>query len=77
MSSNGRLAGKVAVVTGAASGIGEGTVRRFVEEGAKVVMADVQDDRGRALAAELGSNTRYIHCDVTDESQVRSEEHTV
>lgn len=70
MSSNGRLAGKVAVVTGAASGIGEGTVRRFVEEGAKVVMADVQDDRGRALATELGANTRYIHCDVTDESQV-------
>ena len=70
MSANGRLAGKVAVVTGAASGIGEGAARRFVEEGAKVVLADVQDDRGRALANELGADTRYVHCDVTDESQV-------
>ncbi len=70
MSANGRLAGKVAVVTGAASGIGEGTARRFVEEGAQVVLADVQDDRGRALASELGADTRYIHCDVTDEGQV-------
>jgi NAD(P)-dependent dehydrogenase (short-subunit alcohol dehydrogenase family) len=66
----GRLAGKVAVITGAASGIGEGTARRFVEEGAKVVLADVQDDKGRALCAELGESTRYVHCDVTDESQV-------
>jgi len=70
MSVKGRLAGKIAVITGAASGIGEGATRRFVEEGAKVVMADVQDDRGRALCAELGAHARYTHCDVTVESQV-------
>ena len=42
----GRLDGKVAVITGAASGIGEGTVRRFVEEGARCVVADIQDEAG-------------------------------
>ncbi len=65
-----RLEGKVAVVTGAASGIGEGTVRRFVEEGARVVVADIQDEAGQALAAELGEVATFAHCDVTDESQV-------
>jgi len=66
----GRLAGKVAVITGAASGIGEGTARRFVEEGARVVLADLQDDKGRTLCAELGDDTRFVRCDVTDEAQV-------
>lgn len=66
----GRLAGKVAVITGAASGIGEGTARRFVEEGARVVLADLQDDKGRALCSELGDDTRFVRCDVTDEAQV-------
>ncbi|MEM9131181.1 MAG: glucose 1-dehydrogenase [Actinomycetota bacterium] len=65
-----RLEGKVAVVTGAASGIGEGTVRRFVEEGARVVVADIQDDAGQALAAELGDVATWIRCDVTDEADV-------
>jgi NAD(P)-dependent dehydrogenase (short-subunit alcohol dehydrogenase family) len=67
---NGRLAGKVAVITGGSSGIGEGTVRRFVAEGARVVIADIQDERGRALAAELGDATRFAHCDVTREDDV-------
>jgi NAD(P)-dependent dehydrogenase (short-subunit alcohol dehydrogenase family) len=65
-----RLTGKVAVVTGAASGIGEGVVRRFVDEGARCVIADIQDERGSALAQELGECARYVHTDVTDEDQV-------
>ena len=65
-----RLHGKVAVVTGGASGIGAGTVRRFVDEGARVVIADLQDDAGQALAAELGDGTRFIHTDVTREADV-------
>ena len=67
---SGRLKDKVAVITGGASGIGEGTVLRFVEEGARVVIADVQDEPGRALAARLGDAARYVHTDVTVESDV-------
>lgn len=67
---NGRLAGKVAVITGAASGIGEASARRFVEEGARVVIADLQDDRGRAVADSLGDAARYVTCDVADEDHV-------
>tara|TARA_R110002072_G_scaffold1369_6_gene11244 strand:- start:990 stop:1802 length:813 start_codon:yes stop_codon:yes gene_type:complete len=68
----GRLAGKIAIVTGGASGIGEGTVRRFVEEGARVVIADVQDDPGEALASELQGEAIYCHTDVSNESDVRA-----
>ena len=66
------LDGKVAVVTGAASGIGEGTVRRFAEEGARVVIADVQDGPGSHLAEELGPSTSYLHTDVSQEDDVRA-----
>ncbi|CAL5061159.1 unnamed protein product [Urochloa decumbens] len=67
-----RLAGKVAVITGGASGIGRATAAEFVRNGARVVLADVQDDLGRALAADLGGGdtASYTRCDVTDESQV-------
>lgn len=51
----GEMDGKVAVVTGGASGIGEATVRLFIEEGAKVVIADMQQERGEALANELAT----------------------
>ncbi|OBF27550.1 oxidoreductase [Mycobacterium sp. ACS1612] len=64
------LAGEVAVVTGGASGLGEGLVRRFAAEGAKVVIGDVDVDSGRALAAELGDNALFVEADVADFDQV-------
>ncbi|MBA4180033.1 MAG: 2,5-dichloro-2,5-cyclohexadiene-1,4-diol dehydrogenase [Anaerolinea sp.] len=67
----GRLEDKVAVVTGGASGIGEGTVRLFVAEGAKVVIADAQDSRGQKLAEELGPSAAYLHADVSLEADVQ------
>ena len=66
-----RLAGKVALVTGGASGIGESTVRLFVDEGASVAIADIQDARGGRLAAELGTRALYVHADVSRERDVR------
>ena len=68
----GALDGKVAVITGGASGIGEAAVRLFVEEGARVVIADVQDDRGEALAAELRAGAVYQRTDVTSEDDVKA-----
>jgi NAD(P)-dependent dehydrogenase (short-subunit alcohol dehydrogenase family) len=64
-----RLKGKVAVVTGAASGIGEATARLFAAEGAAVVVADVQAAAGEALAAEL-PKASFVHTDVTSEEAV-------
>ena len=57
---------KVFIVTGGASGLGAGTARMLAAEGAKVVLADVQDEAGQQLADELGQ--RYVHCDVTQEA---------
>lgn len=65
-----RLDGKVAVITGGASGIGEGSVRRFVEEGARCVIADIQDGPGVALADEIGEAATFVYTDVSDEQQV-------
>ena len=65
-----RLAGKVSVVTGGASGIGAGTVRQFVAEGGSVIIADVQDGPGADLAAELGDRAVFVHTDVTVETDV-------
>ena len=64
----GRLDGKVAVVTGGCSGIGLATVRRFAEEGAQVVIGDLDDQRGAEVAADLAG--LFVHCDVTDKAQV-------
>jgi len=61
----GRLEGKIALITGAASGIGLGTVERFIAEGAFVLAADIQDDRGAQLEQRFGSRLRYARCDVT------------
>jgi NAD(P)-dependent dehydrogenase (short-subunit alcohol dehydrogenase family) len=66
----GRLEGKVAVITGAASGIGKATARRFATEGASVVVADVSDDAGQSLASEIGG--LYVHADVTNAAQVEA-----
>lgn len=60
-----RLERRVALITGAASGLGEATVRRFHEEGARVVVADINQARGRALVAELGESTFFVDCDHT------------
>ncbi|MEN3975031.1 glucose 1-dehydrogenase [Emcibacter sp. SYSU 3D8] len=65
-----RLQGKVAVITGAASGIGLGTARRFFEEGASLVIADLQAEAGIAAAAEFGDRARFISTDVTREVDV-------
>jgi NAD(P)-dependent dehydrogenase (short-subunit alcohol dehydrogenase family) len=72
----GRIKGRVAVVTGGCSGIGLATIRRFAEEGAKVVIGDIDDDAGIKLVADLGTddagiqNATYVHVDVTDKDQV-------
>jgi NAD(P)-dependent dehydrogenase (short-subunit alcohol dehydrogenase family) len=66
------LEGKVAVVTGGASGIGEATVRLFVREGARVVVADMQRERGEALAGELGTAATFVDCEVRQENQVKA-----
>jgi len=68
----GRIEGKVAVVTGGCSGIGLATVRRFVEEGARVVIGDIDDERGHTLVGELGGDdvASYVHVDVTSKDEV-------
>jgi len=60
------IAGKVFIVTGGASGLGEGTARMLAGEGGKVIVADVQVDKGEALARELGG--AFVKCDVTQEA---------
>ena len=65
-----RLEGKVAVITGAASGIGEASARRFVEEGCRVVLGDIQTDAGVTLSADLGDNAVFRQCDVSSEEDV-------
>ncbi len=66
-----RLKGKVAIVTGGASGIGEASVRLFLAQGARVIIADMQDDLGRALAAELGERCLFQHTDVSRSDHVK------
>ena len=67
----GELAGKVAIVTGGARGLGQGMVELFVEEGARVVIADLRDEEGQALAGRLGQAVRYRRTDVSKREDVQ------
>ena len=68
----GRMDGRAAVVTGAAGGIGWATTKRYVEEGAKVIAADRDTERGEALATDAGPDVTFLECDVSDPEQVRA-----
>jgi len=67
-SSEGRVAGKVAVITGAARGQGEAEARLFASEGAKVIVADVLDELGQAVAGDIGEAATFVHLDVSSQS---------
>ena len=67
-----RLEGKVAIITGATSGIGYRTAEIFVEQGACVLLAARRDDKGHALADRLGENAKFVKTDVTVESDVQA-----
>ncbi|XP_017250188.1 short-chain dehydrogenase reductase 3a isoform X2 [Daucus carota subsp. sativus] len=69
-SAQSKLEGKVALITGAASGIGKETATRFISQGAKVVIADIQHQCGMDLATELGSNASFFPCNVTKEYDI-------
>ena len=66
----GRLAGKVAIVTGGTSGMGEATVERYVAEGARVMIAGRREDAGNAIVARLGADAAFTRTDVTREAEV-------
>ncbi|ONK57489.1 uncharacterized protein A4U43_C09F1030 [Asparagus officinalis] len=69
-----RLEGKVAIITGGAAGIGAATAKLYCHHGAKVVIADIKDDLGRALCADISydDNVTFVHCDVSNESDVKN-----
>jgi NADP-dependent 3-hydroxy acid dehydrogenase YdfG len=64
-----RLKNKIALITGAARGIGAETARLFIQEGARVILTDILDDEGKAFAKSLGNQAEYLHLDVSDESK--------
>ena len=68
----GRLKNKVAIITGGSQGMGEATVRQFAAQGAKVVVADILDEKGQALADSFDDNVSFLHLDVSSEENWRS-----
>lgn len=64
----GRLKGKVAIITGAAKGLGEADARIFAREGASVILTDVDEESGQRVASEIGAAAEFIMQDVRDES---------
>ncbi len=69
---SGRLDGKVALITGGTSGIGEATVRLFVQEGARVVLTGRDETKGNAIATDLGGSARFFRADVTREEDIEA-----
>ncbi|PON68855.1 Short-chain dehydrogenase/reductase [Parasponia andersonii] len=67
---SGRLEGKVAVITGGASGLGKATAHEFIQNGAQVIIADINTELGPQAAEELGPSAHFVPCDVADEAQV-------
>src|SRR3546814_1057756 len=70
------LSGKTIIVTGGGSGIGRATVELLVASGANVAVADINDEAGEAVVAVSGGKAAYFRCDIAQEEDVRSEEHT-
>ncbi|XP_062105345.1 short-chain dehydrogenase reductase 5-like [Humulus lupulus] len=66
----GRLEGKVAIITGGASGLGKATAHEFVKNGAQVIIADINTELGPQVAQDLGPSAHFVPCDVTDEAQI-------
>ena len=66
-----RLENKVALITGGATGIGKATVQCFINESAKVIFCDVNEQDGQKTAAELGENCTFFHVDITDRQAVQ------